>query len=137
MKIENTEETKKFLTEITEFFISVDENIADLNKQLSIKEGEQEDLLHEVELSKLNAIEMMNLCKRLKNTRVERRKIKNNLQLLKTIKPLSDTYYKKGINAEIVQTIKNIESLENVWRDRSYVPRVLKDLKCVEVHNEV
>lgn len=131
------EDVKNYLTGITDFFVSIDENIAEMNRQLTTKEGEQEDLLHEIELSKLNAIEMMNLCKRLKNTRVERRKIKNNLQLLKTIKPLSDTYYKKGINAEIVQTIKNIESLENVWRDRSYVPRVLKDLKCVEVHNEV
>lgn len=137
MQINNTEETKKFLTEITEFFMSVDDNMTELNKQLATKDGEQEDLLHELELSKLNAIDLVHVSKRLVDVRRKRRVIKDNIELIKTLKPLSDTYYKKGINAEIVQTIKNIESLENVWRDRSYVPRVLKDLKCVEVHNEV
>lgn len=137
MRIQNTEETKSLLINITDFFRSIDENIAELNKQLAIKEGEQEDLLHEFELSKLNAVEIMLTGKRLIKTRKERRAIKNNLELLKTLKPLSDTYYKKGINAEIIQTISNLDSLLKTWNDRKYHSRVFKDLKCAEAKDEI
>lgn len=137
MTINNTEEAKRFLTEITEYFNSIDDNIADLNKQLATKEGEQEDLLHELEISKLNAIEIMKVGQRLIKTRRERRTIKDNLQLLNTIKPLAHLYYTKGMNAEIIQTIKNLDSLLRTWEDRKYHARVLKDLKCTEAKDEI
>ena len=136
MIIDDTERTKQFLIDITEFFKSIDENIAELNKKLAIKEGEQEDLLHEFELSKLNAVEIMITGKRLIKTRKERREIKNNLELVKTLKPLADVYYKKGINAEITQTISNLGSLIKTWEDRKYNARILKDLKCAGAKDE-
>lgn len=136
MTITKVEDTKDFFSNIIDFFKSVDENIFELNKQLTIKEGEQEDLLHELELGKLNAIEINKVARQLTKTRKERRQIKNNLELLKTLKPTADTYYKKGINAEITQTISNLDNLLKTWRDRKYTPRVLKDLKCAEAKDE-
>lgn len=136
MVVGKVEETKKFLESIIDFFKNVDENIFELNKQLAIKEGEQEDLLHELELGKLNAIDINKTARQLIKTRKERRQIKDNLELLKTLKPTTDTYYKKGINAEITQTISNLDSLLKTWHDRKYTPRVLKDLKCAEVEDE-
>lgn len=132
-----TYKTKEFLTNITDFFKSVDENIVELNKELTLKEGEQEDLLHELELGKLNAIEINKTARRLIKTRKERRKIKDNLEIVKTLKTLANIYYTKGINAEILQTITNLSNLEKVWRDRKYKARVLEDLKCVEVKDEI
>lgn len=136
MSVTKVEETKEFLKSIIDFFKSVDENIFELNKQLVTKEGEQEDLLHELELGKLNAIDINKTARQLIKTRKERRQIKNNLELLKTLKPTTDTYYKKGINAEITQTISNLDSLLKTWHDRKYTPRVLEDLKCVEDKDE-
>lgn len=132
MNIETLEEAKEFLEKVVEFFKSIDENIAEMNKNLVIKEGEQEDLLHEIELSKLNTFEIAKVATRLKNTRKQRREIKDKLNILKTIKPTADFYYKKGFNAEIVQAITNLNNLEKTWQERKYNPRVLKDLKCVE-----
>ncbi len=137
MEIQKIDNAKSFLQDIIEFFKSIDENIFELNKQLTTKEGEQEDLLHEFELSKLNAVEINRVARRLIKTRTERRQIKDNLELLKTVKPLADIYYKKGINAEIIQTISNLDSLIKTWNDRKYHARVLKDLKCTEEEDEI
>lgn len=137
MKVNNPKEIKQLLTDVIDFFNSIDNEINELNKQLNIKEGEQEDLLHEFEMAKLNGIEMMKVSKSMITTRKERRKIKDNLELLKTLKPLANMYYTKGMNAEILQTIKNIETLESNWTSRKYTPRVLNNLKCAEVHNEI
>lgn len=136
MTKKKVEKTKQFLSEIIEFFKSIDEDIFELNKQSTIKDGEQEDLLHEFELGKLNAVEIQKTGKRMIKMRKERREIKDTIDVLKTIKPLADTYYKKGINAEIIQTITNLDNLLKTWNDRKYKPRVLKDLKCVEANDE-
>lgn len=95
MIVTKVEDTKEFLNSVIDFFKSIDENIFELNKQLATKEGEQEDLLHELELGKLNAIDINKTARQLIKTRKERRQIKNNLELLKTLKPTTDTYYKK------------------------------------------
>ena len=50
MKEYNPKEIKQLLTDVIEFFNNIDDEIQEANKQLNIKEGEQEDLLHEFEM---------------------------------------------------------------------------------------
>ena len=109
---------------------SVDTRILELNQELVQKEAEQDDLLHEVELANLNVVERSRFYNDLKKVRGERRIIKDKLNVYKTIKPLADILIKKGVYSELNQSIKNLETCRQNFRDRVYHAKVRKDLKC-------
>ena len=67
MVIENMQQTLELLGNIKDFFFNIEETEKKLNTELYNKEGERDDLLHEIELSKLNAIERMQTYSRKKN----------------------------------------------------------------------
>lgn len=115
-----------------EILKNVDTKILELNRKLSSKEAEQDDLLHEVELANLNVVERSRFYNELKKVREERRLIKDELQICTTIKPLADILIKKGIYAELNQSIKNLENCKKTLNERTYHAKVRKDLKCVK-----
>ena len=136
MVIENMQQALDLLKNIKEFFYNIDETEKKLNTELYNKEGERDDLLHEIELSKLNAIERMQTYSRLETVLKERRNIKDKLDLINTIKPYASKFITKGICAETETTIKNIETLKNNQENRQYTPRIIKDLKCAKKKKE-
>ncbi len=136
MIIENMQQTIDLLNNIKDFFYNIEEIEKKLNTELYNKEGERDDLLHEIELSKLNAIEIMSTYKKLETVLKERRIIKDKIELIKTIKPYTSKFITKGICAETDATIKNIETLKSNQENRQYTPRVLKDLKCAKKKKE-
>lgn len=136
MVIEDMKETLDLLGNIKYFFLNLDETEKRLNTELYNKEGERDDLLHEIELSKLNAIERMQTYSRLETVLKERRNIKDKLDLINTIKPYASKFITKGICAETETTIKNIETLKNNQENRQYTPRIIKDLKCAKKKGE-
>lgn len=111
---------------------TVDENIKKLTIDLENKEAEQDDLLHEIELANLNAIERVRVFNKLKTVRDERRLIKDELIVLKTIKPIADIMTKKGVFAELSQTIINLNTCRKNLEERKYNAKIRKDLKCVK-----
>lgn len=132
MQIDNMEEVKTLLLEIDNLFTNLDDFKKDIENKICIKEAEQEDYLHELELAKLNGIEIMKVSNSLIKTRKERRILKNKLELLNTIKGYIDKYINKGILADTKQAIKNIDTLKNNQESKEYTPRVIKDLKCAK-----
>lgn len=96
MMIENIQQTLAFLEDIKNFFPSVEEIEKKLSTELYNKEGERDDLLHEIELSKLNAIEIMSTYKKLETVLKERRCIKDKLDLINTIKPYASKFITKA-----------------------------------------
>lgn len=107
-----------------------------LNTQLTNKEAERDDLLHEIEISKLNAIEIMNVYKKLEKVLHERREIKDRMLLMGTLKGYSNKYITKGILEYTRQAIQNVETLKKNIETRKYTPRILKDLKCARTKNK-
>ena len=136
MEIEDMQQTLELLENIKEFFFNIEETEKKLNTELYTKEGERDDLLHEIELSKLNAIEIMSTYKRLEKVLQERRIIKNKIDLISTIKPYTSKFITKGICAETDITIKNIETLKHNQENRQYTQRVIQDLKCAKKKKE-
>jgi len=124
------------LENIKYFFYDIEETEKKLSAELYNKEGERDDLLHEIELSKLNAIERMQIYAKLEKVLQERRIIKDKIDLINTIKPYTNKFIMKGIFAETDITIKNIETLRNNQETRQYTPRVLKELKCAKKKGE-
>lgn len=136
MVIENMQQTIELLKNIKDFFFNIDETEKRLNTELYNKEGERDDLLHEIELSKLNAIERMQTYSKLETVLKERRCIKDKIDLINTIKSYASKFITKGICAETDTTIKNIETLKSNQENRQYTPRIIKDLKCAKKKKE-
>lgn len=136
MIIDDMQQTLELLGNIKYFFYNIEEMEKKLNTELYNKEGERDDLLHEIELSDLNIGERSNTYKKLKSVLQERRVIKDKIELINTIKPYTSKFITKGICAETDTTIKNIETLKNNQENRQYTPRVLKDLKCAKKKKE-
>lgn len=132
MVIEDMRQSLELLENIKYFFYNIEEIEKKLNIDLRNKEYERDDLLHEIELSKLNAIEIMAVYKKLEKVLQERRIIKDKIDLVSTIKPYTSKFITKGICAETDATIKNIETLKRNQDNRQYTPRILQDLKCAK-----
>lgn len=129
MKIDNIDEVEEFAKEMNYFFTYIERTNSDLKNELRIKELEQDDLLHEIELSKLNAFELSKVAVRLRNVRQERRVIKDKLEFISTLKGFADKYNNKLITGDIAQLLKNIRNLKENWETRIYKTRILEDLK--------
>lgn len=119
------------------FFDNVKQEQDDLIEELRIKELEQEDLLHEIELSKLNASEMAKIVKQLKQVRIDRRIIKNDLERVKLIKSFTDKYNNKFITNEISMLLGELRKLGKIQITRKYTPRVIENLKCGGTNEQV
>lgn len=132
MQLDNMEEVKILMLEIENLFMNLDEKKKEIENEICIKEAEQEDYLHELELSKLNGIEIMQVSKELIKVRRERRILKDKLELINTIKGYTDKYINKGIIADTRQAISNIDTLKSNQDAREYTPRIIKNLKCAK-----
>ena len=93
--ITNAELVIAFLSNIDGFFRNFDETNRKLITELLNKEAERDDLLHEIELSKLNAIERTRIYTNLESVLHERRVLKDKIELINTIKSYCDEYIKK------------------------------------------
>ena len=136
MQLDNMEDVKKAITDFKSIFTSIYDVKKDLEDQLSIKDDETTDYLHELELGNLNAIEVMATAKKLIHSRKERRIIKEKLELIKTTKGFVDNYIVKGIVGDLEQVVENIDTLKRNQENRQYTPRILKDLKCAKKKKE-
>lgn len=125
-----------FLTQMKQFFEGVDSLKQNLTEEVQKTDFITQDLLHELELGNLNAVEMMAIAKQLKEVRIERRKHKDELARVNTLKGFTDKYNNKLIVGDIVQLLKNLRTLENNKNTRTYNPKVLENLKCAEAKDE-
>lgn len=114
------------------FFEEVEAEHSNLLQELANKEAEQQDLLHELELNNLNAVEITKVAIDLKRVRKERRTIKNDIERVKLIKNFTDKYNNKFITNEIKILIKELYKLQKRQNNRQYEPRILKNRKIGE-----
>ena len=131
-----TEEELEFLVQMKNFFEGIDKLKKDLEQDIHEKEMARNDLLHELELGKLNAVELTHVAKELKEVLKERRKSKDELAKVMTLKGFTDKYNKKLITGDIIQLIKNLRTLKNNQENRTYKPRRITNLKIVSESNE-
>lgn len=128
---------KEFLIEMKNFFEGIDQIKTNLEEEIRKTEQERNDLLHEIELGNLNAVELMRVVIPLRDVLRERRTYKDELAKVITIKGFTDKYNNKLIVGDILQTIKNLTTLEKNNETRKYRPRIIENMKCVEAKDEV
>jgi flagellar hook-associated protein FlgK len=128
---------KEFLIGMKNFFEGIDQIKANLEEEIRKTEQERNDLLHEIELGNLNAVELMRVVIPLRDVLRERRTYKDELAKVMTIKSFTDKYNNKLITGDILQTIKNLTTLEKNNETRKYRPRIIENMKCVEAKDEI
>ena len=112
------------LIAVKKIFVDYPKMYEQKRDELKKCESERQDLLHVLELGKLDAIKMSQVMRDLKAVQVKRRQIKNNLEVLDEIKRFS---YKKIKESEINNLIGRVDHIIN--RERIYTMRVRTDLQ--------
>ena len=125
-----------FLIKMKNFFENIDKLKKDLEGEISRVELERNDLLHELELGNLNAVELTKVAVVLRDVLKERRQYKDELAKVMTLKGFTDKYNNKLIIGDILQVLKNLKTLKQNNDTRTYTPRVIKKMKCVEAKDE-
>lgn len=114
----NLEDLKNKINSLAEVMSVMKGNKEYLNDMLSKVDKEIIDILHYIECYNFSASEGYKLARGLKEARERRRKIKDQIAIIKYIDESTGSTIAKGYLS------KNIEDLDN----RQYTPRVLKEL---------
>lgn len=128
---------EEFLIQMKNFFENIDKLKTDLESQIKDMEKARNDLLHELELGNLNAIELTKVAVALRDILKERRKYKDELAKVMTLKGFTDKYNNKLITGDIIQVLKNLRTLKENNEKRTYTSRVIQNLKCTEAKDEI
>lgn len=133
MKIKSENIIENDLQAIERIFIEYPKLYKIKKQELASADDERQDLLHALELGKLDAISRTKIANDLKAVSVRRRKIKNNLEVLKVVSHFSHTFSNNSHKDKQIETVTN--TVKNITsRDRKYTMRVRTDLqKLVEV----
>ncbi|MBS4173484.1 hypothetical protein [Bacillus sp. FJAT-49736] len=115
------------LESIKEVYINIPKRIEELENHLRNLDNEQQDLLHFMEFAKPDAREMIRKYKELRNTRNERRKVKDELELLQSAKEIFS--YQKLTEKNVGKVLGNVHHVLNVQENRCYTMKVRKDLQ--------
>lgn len=127
---------EEFLIEMKNFFENINDLKVSLEEQIRETELARNDLLHELELANLNAVEMTKVAKALKQVLKERRKHKDELAKVMTLKGFTDKYNNKLIVGDIILVLKNLRTLKQNKESRKYTSRRIENLKCAEAKDE-
>ena len=125
---------EEILVIMKNFFEGIEKEHSELIEELTNKELEQQDLLHELELNNLNAVEITKVAVDLKRVRKERRIIKNDIERIRLIKNFTDKYNNKFIGNEIKVLLKELNRLKKRQENRKYEPRILKNVEIGKKH---
>lgn len=122
------------MTEIEQALISVRQVFVYYPKEYEKKEEalkkcdqEIQDLMHVIELSNFNAYQGFDLAKQLQKVRNERRVIKDEIELLKSVKELLS--YGKPTEKNLNKIIGEVRGIQRRQEVRTYKMRVREDLQ--------
>ena len=95
-----------------EFFNNTTKHLKDRWDDLSYIDTQLSELDHYLEIHKLKSYEHAKLSKLRQELRCERRNIKNDIDMITTIKKFTDKYNNKLITGDIIQNLKEQELLK-------------------------
>ena len=93
-----------------------------LEQKLKIVDGQTQDILHYIEHNKINMLTCYNLIKKIKTIRVERRKIKEDIEILKRYNELKQKLISNVDNRKIVlaEIHKKEKQLKTDYKNRQF-----------------
>lgn len=126
---------EKLLKQMLNFFQNIDKRMSELSVQQSKWDSIQDEFLHYIENHNINAVKSCKIIKQLKYVRNERRKVKNEIDVIRSLKAtFVDKYNNKFIEKDLIQAIKNLKDLNQRQINIKYTYQYLTEE--LEVINE-
>ena len=113
----NIEDLMQYMLDL---FNNTDKRLNEELQKLSEKDMELSDLDHYIEIHKLKSYELAKIGKLRKTIREERREIKNNIEMIKTVKEFTDKYNNKLITGDIIKNLKEQNDLKKRQENPTY-----------------
>ena len=118
------------------FFQDIDKRQKELSEQQSMWDIKQDEILHYIENHNLDAVKSCKAIKLLKQVRKERREVKNEIDVIHSLKDtFIDKYKNKFIEKDIIQALKNLKELENRQNSLKYTYQYLTEE--LEIKDEI
>jgi hypothetical protein len=110
------------------FFQDIDKRLAKLYSKQSVWDIKQDELLHYIENHNLDAVKSCKIVKQLKYIRTERRQVKDEIDVIRSLKDtFVDKYKNKFIEKDLMQALKNLKELENRKNNPKYTYQYLTE----------
>ena len=110
------------------FFQDTDKRLKELREEQSKWDIKQDEILHYIENHNLDAIKGCKLLRILKQVRTERRIVKNEIDIVQSLKAtFIDKYKNKFIEKDIMQALKSLKELENRQNSPKYTYQYLTE----------
>lgn len=123
------------LRQMLNFFQNIDKRMSELSVQQSKWDSIQDEFLHYIENHNMNAVKSCKIIKQLKYVRNERRKVKNEIDVIRSLKAtFVDKYNNKFIEKDLIQAIKNLKDLNQRQINIKYTYQYLTEE--LEIINE-
>lgn len=113
----NIEDLMKYMLNL---FNNTSNDLHNEYEKLSQKDMELSDLDHYIEIHRLRSYELAKIGRLRKTLREERREIKNNIEMIETIKKFTDKYNNKLITGDIIQNLKEQGTLKKKQENPKY-----------------
>lgn len=118
------------------FFQDIDKRLAELYSKQSVWDIKQDELLHYIENHNLDAVKSCKIVKQLKYIRTERRQVKDETDVIRSLKDtFVDKYKNKFIEKDLMQALKNLKELENRKNNPKYTYQYLTEE--LEIKDEI
>lgn len=118
------------------FFQDIDKRLSELNNKQSMWDIKQDELLHYIENHNLDAVKSCKIVKQLKYVRAERRQVKNEIDVIRSLKDtFVDKYKNKFIEKDLIQALKNLKELEQRKNNPKYTYQYLTEE--LEIKDEI
>lgn len=109
------------LTKAIDILNEVDEYASTLNDRLSVLDSKEQDLLHYIENNRINMLWCYFMIKEIKTIRVERRKVKNDMELVSRFNDIKTRITSKDNRRMIVAELhKKLKQLNATYKNRQY-----------------
>ncbi len=119
---------------ILNLFQDVDKQLEELARKQSEWDIKQQEVLHYIKNHNLDAVQRCKIVGLLKDIRYERRQVKNEIDVLNSIKDsFVDKYKNKFIEKDIILALKNLKEIHNRQANPTYKYQYLtEELKIKE-----
>lgn len=129
-------EIEDILKYMLTFFQDIDKRLSELSSKQSEWDIKQDELLHYIENHNLDAVKSCKVIKQLKYVRAERRQVKNEIDVIRSLKDtFVDKYKSKFIERDLMLAMKNLKELEQRKNNPKYTYQYLTEE--LEIRDEI
>lgn len=117
------------ITDAVTVLNEIDDYNGTLVNRLSILDSKEQDLLHYIENNKINILWCYRMIKEIKTIREERRKVKNDMEMLYRYNEIKTKLMSKENRQFILAELhKKEKQLDTTYKNRQYTEEEMQDL---------